>query len=106
MSRILSTASTTVFTAVSNPIVKSVPASSLSIVPGHPITGKVCSSFNSLAPVKEVSPHITTQPSTPLFLSCSAPLALHLVDLSPVPPLPSALIAVFIPGESPPYVNT
>lgn len=79
---------------------------SLSIVPGHPITGKVCSSFNSLAPVKEPSPHITTQPSTSLFFSCSAPLALHLADLSPVPPLPSALIAVFIPGESPPYVNT
>ena len=43
VSRILSKASTTVETAVSNPIVKSVPTISLSIVPGSPTAGKPCS---------------------------------------------------------------
>ena len=43
---LLSTASTIVFKAVSNPMVKSVPNKSLSIVPGAPIKGILYSNSN------------------------------------------------------------
>ena len=68
VSLILSIASTAVLTAVSNPIVKSLPAISLSIVPGIPIQGMSNSLLNFCAPLKLPSPPITTMPSIPLFL--------------------------------------
>ena len=74
MSRILSIESIIVFNAVSNPIVKSVPPISLSIVAGMLIQGKPFSeSFN--APWKLPSPPITTKPSIPcsfkFLIACS-----------------------------------
>ena len=46
------------------------PILSLSMVPGIPITGKSNSSANSLAPLKEPSPPITTRASILCFFSC------------------------------------
>ena len=50
MSRIRSIASSAVLMAVSKPIVKSVPYTSLSIVPGTPATFTPCSAASSVAP--------------------------------------------------------
>jgi hypothetical protein len=60
-------ASIAVFSAVSYPMVKSVPKISLSIVPGTPITFIPNSSLKILAPVKVPSPPIHTKASIPIF---------------------------------------
>ena len=54
--------------AVSKPIVTSVPAISLSIVPGKPTQGMSNSLLNFWAPLKLPSPPIMTRPSIPLLL--------------------------------------
>ena len=71
VSLILSMASTAVFTAVSKPIVKSVPEMSLSMVPARPIQGILNSLLNFTAPLNDPSPPIITNPSIPLFLRLS-----------------------------------
>ena len=58
---------TAVLTAVSNPMVKSVPAMSLSMVPGRPIQGISNSVLSLWAPRKEPSPPMTTRPLMPSF---------------------------------------
>ncbi len=50
---------------LANPIVSSVPAISLSIVPGTPMIGKPCSFQRRWAPVKDPSPPIQTMASMP-----------------------------------------
>ena len=65
VSRILSTASIMVFSAVSYPIVVSVPNRSLSMVPGIPTIGKLYSDAKMRAPLSEPSPPITTSASMP-----------------------------------------
>ena len=57
-------ASRAVFTAVSKPMVSSVPATSLSMVPGMPMTG-IPISCSAFAPWKDPSPPITMRPSIP-----------------------------------------
>ena len=64
VSRSLSTSSTTVFIAVSKPMVISVEAMSLSIVPGMPMQG-MPASVRSTAPRKVPSPPMATMPSMP-----------------------------------------
>ena len=63
VSRILSTALIADWTAVSKPIVYSVPEISLSIVDGTPITGKLYSSLKIFAPLKEPFPPRTIKAS-------------------------------------------
>ena len=63
VSLILSTASIAVLTDVSNPMVKSVPNRSLSIVPGNPMIGIPCSSYNLIAPAKVPFPPIAISAS-------------------------------------------
>ena len=65
VSLILSMASMAVLQAVSNPIVRSVPERSLSMVPGSPMAGIPYSSKNRWAPVRDPSPPITTKASMP-----------------------------------------
>ena len=65
MSLILSSESTILFKAVSNPIELSVPKISLSIEAGTPTTGNPNSSENICPPVIEPLPPITTKASTP-----------------------------------------
>ena len=70
VSVILSIASRATLTAVSKPMVYSVPAISLSMVPGIPIAGKPFW-VNFKAPVKEPSPPTTTKASMPCAFICS-----------------------------------
>ncbi len=64
VSRILSISFTAVFTAVSNPIVSSVPKTSLSIDAGTPAISVLVFLLSSRAPWREPLPPITTSPST------------------------------------------
>ena len=65
------------------------------MVPGIPITGKLCSLLKITPPVKDPSPPITTSPSILCSFSCSYAFFLpsgvlnssDLADLSMVPPL-------------------
>jgi hypothetical protein len=57
--------SSAVLTAVSYPMVKSVPDRSLSIVPGTPTTGIACWRSSASAPVKVPLPPMATRPSIP-----------------------------------------
>ncbi len=72
VSRILSISLTAVFTAVSKPIVSSVPKTSLSIVAGTPTISVSVSLLNSKAPLKEPLPPMTMRPSTLFEASVSA----------------------------------
>ncbi len=72
VSLILSTATTAVSTAVSKPIVSSVPKTSLSIVAGIPMILVSVSLLNPNAPLKVPFPPITTSPSRSLFANVSA----------------------------------
>ena len=72
-----------------------VPEISLSIVPGIPITGKLNSFWNILAPLKEPSPPITTRDSIlffvkllyAFFLPEEVLKSVDLADFRIVPPL-------------------
>ena len=64
VSLILSISVTPVFTAVSKPMVSSVPKTSLSMVAGTPTIRVLLSLLKSNAPLNEPSPPITTKPST------------------------------------------
>src|SRR5680860_1270829 len=72
VSRMRSIDSRAVLTAVSKPMVKSVPYRSLSMVPGSPTTARLPSRESSSAPRMEPSPPITTSPSTSACRRASA----------------------------------
>ena len=67
VSRMRSMASNAVLAAVSNPMEKSVPVMSLSMLAGTPMVGSCHVLANSCAPRKDPSPPITTTPSMPCF---------------------------------------